>query len=125
MSAASFYEAIRRLVSMIPAGQVASYGQIAAYLGHPRHARIVGWALHDLPGNTLVPWHRVVNIHGRITTSCLTHPANLQRLLLEEEGVVFDADEYIDMNRFRWEGPSDEVLRELMLPLPNPQDGEA
>src|SRR5690348_13309810 len=98
---------------MIPPGQVASYGQIAAYLGHPRNARVVGWVLHDLPANSNVPWHRVVNIHGRITTTCLTHPSNLQRLMLEEEGVIVDEQDCIDMGHFRWDGPPDEVLREL------------
>ncbi len=113
MSLAGFAEAVRRLVSMIPPGQVASYGQIAAYIGHPRNARVVGWVLHDLPANSNVPWHRVVNKVGRITTTCLTHPANLQRLMLEEEGIEVDDQDCIDMARYRWLGPPDEVLREI------------
>lgn len=89
----------------VPLGKVASYGQIAAYLGYPRHARVVGWVLHDLPAGTDVPWQRIINAAGRISTSCETHSADLQRLLLEEEGVEFDQRGYIDLGRFRWEGP--------------------
>ncbi|MFB0536550.1 MAG: MGMT family protein, partial [Anaerolineae bacterium] len=56
-----FFSRVYRLVSMIPRGKVASYGQIARMLGSPRGARTVGWALHGLPEGTDVPWHRVIN----------------------------------------------------------------
>lgn len=115
-----FYAAVRQLVRMVPPGKVASYGQIATYLGHPRHARIVGWVLHDLPADTDVPWQRIVNMHGRITTTCLTHPANLQRLILEEEGVSVNDEDCVDMSRYRWQGPTDAQWQTIEATLQNP-----
>ena len=108
-----FFEAVYQLVCMIPSGKVASYGQIADFLGHPRGARTVGWALHDLPGGMDVPWHRVVNARGCISTPSDAAGTNLQRELLESEGIVFDADGCIDMARDRWEGPSWDQLHRL------------
>jgi len=99
-----FYKKVYCLVSMIPPGRVCNYGQIAAMLGHPRGARTVGWALHALPDGSDVPWHRVINVQGRISTSCLQHDANLQRRLLEEEGIIFGPDDRVDMEKYRWEG---------------------
>ena len=98
------FEKVYRLVSMIPEGKVASYGQIARMLGSPRGARTVGWALHGLPDGTKVPWQRVINSQGRISTSCLQHDANLQRELLEAEGVVFDERDRVDWEVYGWEG---------------------
>ena len=64
----------------------------------------VGWALHALPVDSEVPWQRVINAHGRISTSCHEHDAGVQRQLLEAEGVVFDERGYVDRQRFQWEG---------------------
>lgn len=104
----SFFEQVYLIVRQIPRGKVASYGQIAAILGHPRAARTVGWALSSLPESQVdeVPWQRVINAHGRISISNLRHAAEEQRLLLEEEGVEFDARGFIDWQRFGWEGLS-------------------
>ena len=99
-----FFSRVYRLVSMIPKGKVASYGQIARMLGSPRGARTVGWALHGLPEGTDVPWHRVINSQRRISTSCLQHDANLQRELLEAEGVVFDEGDRVNWEVYGWEG---------------------
>ena len=81
-----FYAAIHR----IPRGRVASYGQIAEAAGLEGHARQVGYALHALPGNSGVPWHRVVNARGEISPRGGGDSHELQRLLLEAEGVQFD-----------------------------------
>jgi len=101
-----FFERVYRLVKQIPRGKVASYGQIAALLGHPRAARTVGWALSALsPAQAAeVPWHRVISSTGRITISRVDLSADLQRALLEAEGVEFDARGDVDMARYRWEG---------------------
>ena len=101
----SFFERVYVLVRMIPRGKVATYGQIAAYLGHPRAARTVGWALHGIPRGSDVPWQRVINARGRISISNVKYSASLQRELLEEEGVVFGADDRVDLSTYRWEGP--------------------
>jgi methylated-DNA-protein-cysteine methyltransferase-like protein len=100
----NIFEKVYRLVSMIPEGKVASYGQIARMLGSPRGARTVGWALHGLPEGTKVPWHRVINSQGRISTSRVQHDANLQRELLEAEGIIFDERDRVDWEVYGWEG---------------------
>ncbi|MEJ5197677.1 MAG: methylated-DNA--[protein]-cysteine S-methyltransferase [Anaerolineae bacterium] len=111
----NFFERVYRLVRQIPPGKVASYGQIAALLGHPQAARTVGWALNALNGPQAaeVPWHRVINSAGRISISRADLSAALQRALLEAEGVEFDARGYVDMRRFGWEGLSWEQVEAL------------
>ncbi len=99
-----FFDQVYRVVRQIPAGKVATYGQIAALLGQPRAARTVGWAMHAVPEGSDVPWQRVINAQGRISTSCEAHDANVQRQLLEAEGIVFDAQERIDLNVYQWAG---------------------
>lgn len=102
----SFFERVWLVVQQIPRGKVASYGQIAALLGHPQAARTVGWALNALTRQqaTEVPWQRVINSAGRISISRADLSADLQRALLEEEGVQFDERGYVDWQRFGWEG---------------------
>jgi len=82
-----------------------TYGQIAALLGSPRAARIVGGALHALPDGSAVPWHRVVNRQGRISSRCPQHSMDLQGALLREEGVAFLPDKRIDLERYCWWPP--------------------
>ena len=102
----SFFERVYRLVQQIPYGKVAAYGQLAAQLGHPRAARTVGWALASLTRERAaeVPWHRVINHRGRISLARYDISADLQRRLLADEGVEFDAAGDVDMRRFGWAG---------------------
>jgi methylated-DNA-protein-cysteine methyltransferase-like protein len=102
----SFFERVYRVVKQIPRGKVASYGQIAALLGHPQAARTVGWALNALTREQAneVPWQRVINSAGRISLSRADLSADIQRGLLEEEGVAFDEREHVDLRRFGWVG---------------------
>ena len=103
--AAEIYAAIWGIVKRIPRGRVATYGQIAALLGMPRHARQVGYALSGTPANMKIPWHRVVNAEGRISLRLKhweTGSDDLQRILLEAEGVTFDDSGRIDLKKFRW-----------------------
>jgi methylated-DNA-protein-cysteine methyltransferase-like protein len=102
----SFFERVYLVVRQIPRGKVASYGQIAALLGHPQAARTVGWALSALRDSEIddVPWQRVINSHGRISISRVDLGADLQRALLEAEGVKFDGRGYVDLKRFGWRG---------------------
>lgn len=93
---------IYRVVSSIPSGRVATYGQVATLAGLPRRARQVGYALHALPGGSPVPWHRVVNARGEISPRG-AGPGHLeQRARLEAEGVAFDPRGRIDLTRFQW-----------------------
>jgi len=110
----NFFERVYTIVRQVPPGQVVSYGQVAAMLGAPRAARTVGWALHALPVDSDVPWHRVINARGRISTSCQEHDASVQQQLLEAEGVAFDARGYVDMARFRWAGLTPWEVAELL-----------
>jgi methylated-DNA-protein-cysteine methyltransferase related protein len=95
------FEQVYALVREIPRGKVAAYGQIARWLGWPRGARTVGWALRALDTDG-IPWHRVVNAQGEIS---LKNDDGLQRSLLEAEGVVFGAPGRIDMQVYGWSGP--------------------
>ena len=101
----SLFDEVYRVVAMIPQGRVATYGQIAAYLGNPRAARTVGWALSSLPSGMDVPWHRVINSQGRISGSSQGYRAHEQMALLEEEGIVFDESGRIDLDECGWEPP--------------------
>jgi methylated-DNA-protein-cysteine methyltransferase-like protein len=102
------YERIYHAVYRIPAGCVATYGQIAALAGFPRRARQVGYAL-AAGGPEDLPWHRVVNAKGEISRRA--DPAgheDLQRRLLESEGVEFSTRGNISLQRFRWRPQLDE-----------------
>ncbi|MFZ5915543.1 MAG: MGMT family protein [Chloroflexota bacterium] len=99
-----FFEQVYRVVRCIPPGQVASYGQVAAMLGNPHAARTVGWAMHALPEDSDVPWQRVINAQGRVSTAAQDRDDSLQRQLLEAEGVVFGPDGRVNMARYRWQG---------------------
>lgn len=98
--AESLHDRIYAVVSRIPKGRIATYGQIAHIAGMPRQARLVGYALHALKPNTRVPWHRVVNSQGLISTP--PRSAARQRRLLENEGVKFDARGRIPLDSFQW-----------------------
>src|SRR5438067_5516093 len=102
MTELTFRERVWALTQAIPAGRVMTYGQIARALGAARASRIVGGALHALPEGTDVPWHRVVNRLGRISTKCREHSAQVQARRLREEGVAVDADLALDLRRHVW-----------------------
>ena len=101
----SFYDRVYRMVRRIPRGRVTTYGHVAALCGKPRAARTVGWALHALPDDSGVPWHRVINAQGGISISKVGLPPALQRALLEREGVEFEADGRVDLASWGWVGP--------------------
>ncbi|HDD24142.1 MAG TPA: MGMT family protein [Chloroflexi bacterium] len=113
-----FFEQVYQLVRQIPTGRVASYGTIARMLGRPGAARIVGWALHSIPEQSDVPWHRVLNRRGQIAFNPQSNTANLQRALLEAEGIEFDAHGCVDWERFAWPSWDDsiDVLRNSEKP---------
>ena len=91
------------MVCCIPEGKVATYGQIARLVGFPRHARHVGHALAALPANHEVPWHRVINAQGRISPRGLDGYDDYQRILLEDENVVFDEEGRVSLKEFQWQ----------------------
>lgn len=100
----SYYDDVYRIVAQIPAGKVSTYGRIAELTPVPRGARRVGWALHALgpEQERSVPWWRVINAAGRISNA---YNADLQRALLEAEGIAFDTHGYVDLRHFLWDEP--------------------
>ena len=96
------YELVWSVVRNVPRGRVATYGQIAELAGLEGHARQVGYALHNLPATSDVPWHRVVNAKGEISPRTAGDSHELQRMLLEAEGVELDANGRIDLTKYRW-----------------------
>lgn len=98
------FEQIYRMVLRIPAGRVMTYGQIARLLDERYSPRLVGWAMHATPKDERhIPWHRVINSRGSTSTGRLIlHEPDLQRLLLESEGVVFNDKAVCDLSVFQW-----------------------
>jgi len=98
----NFKDRVIEIVKQIPKGKVTSYGTVATLAGVPRGARLVGGVLHF---NTIeVPWYRIINRHGLISTKCLEHPKVLQKTLLEQEGIEVSKDFMIDLQKYGWWG---------------------
>ena len=97
------YQRIYLLVKQVPAGKVATYGQIARMVGGCS-ARMVGYAMSALRDgrDPDVPWQRVINAQGRISLHGIGSAE--QRFLLEDEGVVFDDADRVDFSLYGWEG---------------------
>jgi len=93
------YAAVRR----VPAGRVATYGDIAALAGFAGQARLVGYALHALAPGSAVPWHRILNAQGRLSLGRSEPGGGLaQRFLLEAEGIEFDQAGRVSLARYRY-----------------------
>jgi methylated-DNA-protein-cysteine methyltransferase-like protein len=97
------YERIYAVVSKIPRGKIATYGQVAELAGLSGHARQVGYALHATPDEIAIPWQRVVNAKGEISPRAEPLMAGVQKSLLDAEGIIFDANGRIDLSRCRWQ----------------------
>ena len=118
----AYYEQVWELVRQIPKGKVAAYGQIALMLPPPVGVEIeaykafgprwVGGAMAACPDD--VPWQRVINSQGKISPR--PGGAEKQHLLLEQEGVEFDAKERVDFKKYGWKGPGDGDIVEPQQP---------
>jgi methylated-DNA-protein-cysteine methyltransferase-like protein len=103
----AFFKVVWAVVRQIPPGKVSTYGQVGGLVAHPAgvkdedykafRGRWVGQAMAECPGD--VPWQRVINSEGKISPR---PGAELQRQLLEAEGVNFDARQRVDLARFGW-----------------------
>lgn len=113
------FEHVYEIVRKIPPGKVYTYGAISKRMNKRISAAAVGWAMKALGNGTNengytsknVPWHRVINSKGQLSTQIESgslsekgRPENLQRILLEQEDIVFQNDESIDLNLFLWNG---------------------
>ena len=96
------YNEIYEVIARIPPRRIATYGQIAELAGIPGQARRVGYALSALPADSSIPWHRVINSKGMISSRSGSGPDPLQRRLLQQEGIVFDSSGRFDLTRFQW-----------------------
>lgn len=98
------FESVYRVVERIPPGSVATYGQISRLLDGRLSPIFVGWALHAVPeSRDPVPWHRVVNARGGISTRrVIGYAPDLQRELLEAEGVQFGPGDCVDLAVHQW-----------------------
>ena len=101
-SGRNFKDKVIEIVKKIPYGRVTTYGTVAVLVGVPRGARLVGGVLHFNMEKS--PWHRVVNRHGLISTKCLDHPKQLQKALLEQEGIEVSKDFMINLQKYGWNG---------------------
>lgn len=116
----AFYEQVWNIVRKIPRGKIATYGQIAKMLPPPNGveletyaafgARWVGGAMAACPDD--VPWQRVINSKGEISER---PGANQQRILLEEEGILFNDKGKIDLKKFGWSGKDDDASQPALF----------
>ncbi len=90
-------------LAAIPAGKVATYGQIAELAALPRAARLVGRVLSKLPDDTQLPWHRVINAAGKISLSEDSPSFQLQKKRLQDEGIDV-VNNRISLKQFQWYG---------------------
>lgn len=97
--------AVHAIVATIPAGKVATYGQIAEMAGEPGAAREVGYIMSRVSPRQNLPCHRVVNKTGALSPEFAFGGQDRQRTLLEAEGIRFTPDGRIDMARHQWGRP--------------------
>lgn len=102
MSNHELAQMILNVIIQIPQGKVASYGQVAKYAGLPKHARLVGRVLGQLPEDHDIPWYRVVNSQGRISLKKLDEKGMCIQTakLMAEDVVVIDGK--INLKKYQW-----------------------
>ena len=103
-----FFEKVYRVVEQIPCGRVTSYGAIAKYLGTPKSARMVGWAMNASHVIKDIPSHRVVNRIGLLSGKNHFFGNNLMKQLLESEGIEIKNDKIVNFINIFWD-PSFEL----------------
>lgn len=114
---AGFRDRVLAVVRAIPRGRVATYGQVALLAGSPRAARQVGGVLYRSGADETLPWHRVVNASGGISTHKVGAGA-LQEALLRAEGITV-GDAGVDLRRYLW-APDEAALSRVGRSAPPP-----
>lgn len=99
----SLYENVYEIVRHIPKGKVATYGMIASIIDSVRLSRAVGYALHSNPNNSLTPCHRVVFRDGSLASGFVFGGERIQREMLENEGVTFDENGKVNLEKHLWD----------------------
>jgi methylated-DNA-protein-cysteine methyltransferase-like protein len=113
--AATLAARVFALVRACPAGRVTTYGWLAKTVGYPRGARMVGWIMNESPKG--VPAQRVINSKGELSGSWAFGQSDTMRQLLEAEGIVFSADDRVDMKHYGWDPTRDlteEALKQIL-----------
>ena len=108
-----FYRRAAVVCRAIPRGKVATYGQIALLCGRPKNARQVGYALNKGRLGEEIPAHRVVNSRGILSGAAAFETFDMQRLLLQGEGVETEYTEAgwkTDLARFGWKNTMEKAL---------------
>lgn len=100
----NFKEQVIQLLKQVPYGRVTTYGTIATLAGWPRGAWIVGGILHNFSDKADLPWQRIINRHGFISTNCEEHMRQLQKALLLQEGIAVSQDFMVDLDKYGWWG---------------------
>ncbi|HBY07581.1 MAG TPA: methyltransferase [Chloroflexi bacterium] len=103
MERSKTYQHFYEVISRIPAGKVATYGQIASLAGYPGQARQVGYALHATPEDVEIPWQRVINAKGEISPQANPIYEVIQRQMLAAEGIIFDEKGRISLQKYQWQ----------------------
>ncbi|MCW5908799.1 MAG: MGMT family protein [Chitinophagales bacterium] len=105
----TFFENVWDVVRLVPKGRVTSYGAIAKYLGAPKAARTVGYAMNASHGQKpKVPAHRVLNRNGMLTGKHYFGASDIMQKLLEKEGVKVRQDTVVNFEKLFWD-PSVEL----------------
>jgi methylated-DNA-protein-cysteine methyltransferase-like protein len=113
-------DAILAIVAAIPRGRITTYGVVAERAGLPRRARLVGRVLSQLPADSKLPWHRVMAAGGRIAFPAGSRAHRRQRTLLIDEGIPVLRGR-VDIERFGWSTPREDLDRWLWAPQPAPR----
>lgn len=106
----TFKDKVIEVVASIPCGKVTTYGTVALLAGIPRGSRMVGAILHFNAERFDLPWHRVVNRHGYISTNCAEHTRDIQKGLLEQEGIEVSPSFIVHLKKYGWFG-EDEAIK--------------
>jgi methylated-DNA-protein-cysteine methyltransferase related protein len=105
----NFFEKVYEVAKLIPYGRVTSYGAIAKYLGTPKSARMVGWAMNGAHGKPDIPAHRVVNRIGVLSGKNNFVSPTLMEDLLKSEGLTILEDQIQNFKSHFWD-PTEELL---------------
>lgn len=95
-----FFEKVYENLKTVPSGKITTYGILAKMCGNARMSRQVGWALHVNPDNSKIPCHRVVNREGFLSGGFAFGGIEVQKMLLEKEGVEVSEDFRVDLTKY-------------------------
>jgi methylated-DNA-protein-cysteine methyltransferase-like protein len=106
-----FFQRVYEVTKQVPFGRVTSYGSIAKFLGTPRSARMVGWALNASHLDDSIPAHRVVNKQGLLTGKHHFDGSNLMQQLLENENIGIKNNQIVAFKELYWD-PNIELMQQ-------------